>query len=68
MADVMPVNTPKKSEEAKSKNNPDGSSHRRVDKSPEPPLEPKQHAPNSEVSSLRKTHESSQGSTEEGPS
>ena len=28
--DITPVNTPKKSEEAKSKNDPDGSSHRRV--------------------------------------
>ena len=44
----MPVNTPKKLEEAKSKNDPDGSSHRRVDKSPEPPLELKQPAQDSE--------------------
>ena len=68
MADVMPVNTPKKSEEAKSKNDPNGSSHQRVDKPPEPPLEQKQLAQDSEVSSLRKTHKSSQGSAEEGPS
>ena len=33
-ADVTSIDTPKKSEEAKSKNDPDGSSHRRVDKSP----------------------------------
>ena len=33
-ADVTPVDTPKKSEEAKLKNDPDGSSRRRVDKSP----------------------------------
>ena len=68
MADIMPVNTPKKSEEAKSKNDPNGSSHRKVDKPPEPPLEQKQPTPDSEVSSLRKTHKSSQGSAEEGPS
>ena len=64
----MPVNTPKKSEEAKSKNDPNGSSHQRVDKPPEPPLEQKQPAPDSEVSSLRKTHKSSQGSAKEEPS
>ena len=33
-ADVTPTKTPKKSEEAKSKNDPDCSSHRRVDRSP----------------------------------
>ena len=33
--DVTPIDTPKKSEEAKLKNDPDGSSHRRVDKSPQ---------------------------------
>ena len=32
--DVTPIDTPKKSEEAKSKNDPDGSSCGRVDKSP----------------------------------
>ena len=32
-ADVTLIDTPKKSEEAKLKNDPDGSSHRRVDKS-----------------------------------
>ena len=68
MADITPVDTPKKSEEAKLKNNPNGSSHRRVNKPPEPPLEPKQPAQDSEVSSLIKTHKSSQGLTEEGPS
>ena len=68
MADIMPVNTPKKSEEAKSKNDSDGSRCQRVDKSPEPSLELKQPAQDSEVSSLRKTHKSSQGSAEEGPS
>ena len=31
-ADVTPINTPKKSEEAKLKNDPDGSSRKRVDK------------------------------------
>ena len=39
--DIMPVDTPKKSEEAKSKNDPNGSSCRRVDKPPELPLEQK---------------------------
>ena len=34
-ADVTPTKTPKKSEEAKSKNDPDDSSHRRVDRSPQ---------------------------------
>ena len=44
-ADVMSAgDTPKKSMEAKSKNDPDGSNHQRVDKSPEPLLEPKQPA------------------------
>ena len=33
-ADVTPIDTPKKSEEAKLKNDPDGSSCQRVDKSP----------------------------------
>ena len=33
-ADVTPIETPKKSEEAKLKNDPDGSSHRIKDKSP----------------------------------
>ena len=61
----MPVNAQKKSEEAKSKNDLDGSSRQRVDKSSEPPLEPK--LQDSEVSNLRKTSKSSQGSAEEGP-
>ena len=65
---VMPVDTPKKSEDAKLKNDPDGSSHQRVDKPPKPPMEEKQLALDSEVSSLRKTHKSSQGSAEEAPS
>ena len=63
--DIMPVDTPKKSEEDKSKNDPDGSSHQRVDKPPEPHVEEKQSTPDSEVSSLRKTHKLSQGSAEE---
>ena len=42
--DVTPINTPKKSEEAKLKNDPDGSSHRRVDKSPKPSSKLKQPA------------------------
>ena len=33
-ADVTPIDTPKKSEEAKLKNDPDGCSHSRVHKSP----------------------------------
>ena len=33
-ADVTPTETPKKSEEAKSKNDPNNSSHRREDRSP----------------------------------
>ena len=37
-ANVTPVDTPKKSEEAKSKNDPDGASRQRVDKPPEPPM------------------------------
>ena len=34
-ADVTPIDPPKKSEETKLKNDPDGCSHRRVDKSPQ---------------------------------
>ena len=63
-ADIMPVNTPKKSEEAKLKNNLNGSSCRRVDEPPEPPLEPKQPAQDSEVSSLQKTNKSAWGLAE----
>ena len=66
MADIMPVDTPKKSEEVKSKNDPDGSSCQRVDKSSEPLLE--LNSQDSEVPSLRKTSKSSQGSVGEGPS
>ena len=59
-ADITPVNTPQKSGEAKSKNNTDWSSHRRVDKSSEPLLEPI--SQDSEVPNLSKTSKSSQGS------
>ena len=65
-ADITPVDTPKKSGEAKSKNNLDDSSHRRVGKSSEPLLEP--NLQDSEVSSLTKASKSSQGSAGEGPS
>ena len=68
MANVTPVNTPKKSGEAKSKNDLNGSSPKRIDKPPEPPLEPKQPAQDYEVSSHRNTQKSSQDSAEEGPS
>ena len=55
-ADVTPVDTPKKSEEAKSKNDPDGSSHRRVDKSPKPSSKLKQPAQDPAAFSCRKVH------------
>ena len=55
-ADVTPVNTPKKSEEAKSKNDPDGSSHRRVDKSPKPSSKLKQPVQDAVDSSCIKVH------------
>ena len=57
-ADVTPIDTPKKSEEAKLKNNPDGSSHRRVDKSPMPSSKLKQPVQDSADSSHRKVHKS----------
>ena len=57
-ADVTPVYTPKKSEEAKLKNDPDGSSHRRVDKSPKPSSKLKQPAQDPAVSSCGKVHKS----------
>ena len=62
----MPVNTPQKSGEVKSKNDPDGSSHQRVGNSSEPLLEP--NSQESEVPNLSKTSKSSQGSAREGPS
>ena len=65
-ADVTPIDTPKKSEEVKSKNDPDGSSHQRVDKSPKPFLKPEQPAQDPAVSSGRKAHKSSEGSAGEG--
>ena len=74
-ADVTPMDTPKKSEEAKSKNDPDGSSHRRVDKSPQgsacegPPKSSsklKQPVQDSADSSCVKVHKSPQGSAGEG--
>ena len=66
-ADVTPVDTPKKSEEAKSKNDPDGFSHRRVDKSPQgsvgegppkPSSKSKQPVQDSADFSHRKVHKS----------
>ena len=65
-ADVTPVDTPKKSEEAKSKNDPDGSCCRRVEKSPKPSSKSKQPAQDSADSSCIKVHKSSQGSAGEG--
>ena len=76
-ADVAPIDTPKKSEEAKLKNDPDGSSCRRVDKSPqgsagEGPPKPssklKQPVQDSADSSCRKVHKLPQGSAVEGSS
>ena len=73
-ADVTPTETQKKSEEAKSKNDPDDSSHRRVDRSPQglagegPPgssSKSKQSA-HSEGPSCQKVHRSPQGSAGEG--
>ena len=65
-ADVTPVDTPKKSEEVKLKNDPDGSSHRKVDKSPKPSSKLKQVAQDSADSSHRKVHKSPRGSAGEG--
>ena len=71
----MPIDTPKKSEEAKSKNDPDGSSHRRVDKSPrcsagegppKPSSKSKQPVQDSADSSFGKFHKLPQGSAGEG--
>ena len=76
-ADVTPVDTPKKSEQAKSKNDPDGSSHRSVDRSPrgsagEGPPKPssklKQLVQDSADSSHGNVHKSPQGSAGEGSS
>ena len=67
-ADVTPIHTPKKSEEAKSNNDPDGSSHPRVDKSPKPSSKPEQPAQEPAVLHCRKAHKSSQGSAGEGSS
>ena len=61
---VTPMETPKKSEEAKSKNFPDGSSCRRGDRSPS--LELKQSARHAEGSSHGKVHRSPWGSAHEG--
>ena len=76
-ADVTPIDTPKKSEEAKSKNDPDGSSRRRVDKLPggsagENPPKPspklKQAVQDSADSSCRNIHKLPWGSAGEGSS
>ena len=63
-----PVDTPEKSEEAKLKNDHDGFSCQRVDKSPKPSSQLKQPAQDPAVSSCRKAHKSSQGSAGEGSS
>ena len=57
-AGATPVDTPDKSCEARSKNNPDGSSCRRVDKPAKLSLEPEQPAQDPWASSLKKTHKS----------
>ena len=67
-ATVTPVDTPKKSEEAKLKNNFDGSSGRRVDKPTKPSSKSKQPVQDPAASSCRKVHKSSQGSAREGAS
>ena len=66
-ADVTPV-TLKRSEEAKSKNDPDGSSCRGVDKSSKPSSKSKQLVQNSADSSHRKVHKSPCSSAGEGSS
>ena len=74
-ADITPTETPKKSEEAKLKNNPDGSSCRRVNRSPQGSAGEgssglstnlKQPAQHHEGSSCRKVHRSPQDSAGEG--
>ena len=74
-ADVTPIDTPKKSEEAKSENDPDGSSHRREDKAPRGSTGEGQPKPSSKLrqpvqysagSSHRKVHKLPQGSAGEG--
>ena len=76
-ADVTPIDTQKKSEEAKSKNDPDGSSCRRVDKSPrgsagegppKPSSKSKQPVQDPADSSCGKVHKSPRGSAGEVPS
>ena len=76
-ADVTPIDTPKKSEEAKLKNDPDGSSHRRVDKSlqgstgegpPKPSSKFKQPVQDSADLCHGKVHKLPQGSAGEGSS
>ena len=57
-ADTTPGDTPEKSCEARSKNDPDGSSHQSVDKPAELPLESEQPAQNPQASSLQKTDKS----------
>ena len=63
-ADTTPFDTPEKSCEARSKNDPDGSNCQRVDKAAELPLELEQPAQNPRVSSLQKTHKLVQDSPE----
>ena len=62
-ADVTPMETPKKSEEAKLKNDPDSSSCRRGDRSHS--LKSKQSAQHAEGSSRGKVHRSPWGSAHE---
>ena len=66
--DVTPVDTLKKSEKAKSKNDPDGSSHRRVDKSPqdsggEDPSEPSSKSKQSAQQTMKPESEESSPSS-----
>ena len=63
-AGITPVNTPKKSEKAKLKNGPDGSSRRRVDKLPK--SSSKQPAQDPDGSGHRKVPKLPRGSTGEG--
>ena len=66
IADVTPIDTPKKSEEAKSENDPDGSSPRRVDTSSKPSSKSKQPVQDFADSSCRKVYKSPRGSAGEG--
>ena len=67
-ADVTPIDTSKKSEEANMKNDPDGSSHRRGRQVTQAFLKVKTTCTGPAVSSHRKLHKSPQGSAGEGSS